>query len=134
MIINSTKDIISFFISLLVGVGLCVFYDTIKSIRLANKSKKISVFFQDILFFLISSLVTYTLLFVRAQGEIRWFILAAEFIGFLFFRIYLSKFLINFLKKTIIIIKSKIIFPLIKFAAKIINFLNAKLDKIFVKI
>lgn len=134
MIINSSKDIISFFISFFVGIVLSIIYDIIKTFRLVNKSKKYSIFVQDIFFSLIASIITYTLLFVRSQGEIRWFILISEFSGFIIFKLYLSNKFININKKIFSFIKNKIIFPLKNIFNKFINFLNKKLDKIFVKI
>lgn len=134
MIINSSKDIISFFIAFFVGIALSIIYDIIRTFRLVNKSKKYSIFIQDILFSLIASIITYTLLFVRSQGEIRWFILISEFLGFLIFKLYISNTFININKKIIIFIKNKIILPLKNIFNKFINFINKKLDKIFVKI
>ena len=133
MVINSEKDIISIFISILVGFGICFIYDIFKSFRLSFKNSNIAVLFEDILFFIIAGLITYTLLFVRAYGKIRWFILISELIGFILFRCYISKYLIRFNVSIIKFVKKTFLAKIKSALLSINKTFNDKIDKLFAK-
>lgn len=95
--INITDQIITFGLSLCLGALLCVFYDIIRALRKAGFNSFTAVFFTDIIFWLFSAFVTFIFLIVRTNGEIRGYVLLSELLGFILFRISLSKLLFKML-------------------------------------
>ena len=91
--LSNNTQIISFLVAVLFGALYCVYYDIFRSIRAAGFNKPASVFWQDILFFLHTGVVTFLLMLVFANGEIRFYILFGILIGFLLFNFTLSRFL-----------------------------------------
>ena len=134
MLIDSFSDFNSIFISLIAGFLLSLIYTFFKSYRCVCKCQKKSIFFQDILFSIIASLLTFLILLVRVKGEIRWFIQFFEFLGF-----FLTKrFLLNHLEKIIIktfnLIKFNLIKPIISIYKFVILKLNNFIDNFIIKI
>lgn len=95
--INLASQVVSFLYAMLTGVFLSVFFDFFRAARKNKKFTKIAVFFQDIAFFMMATIVTFLLLIARSNGEIRAYILFGEALGFFLFRITLSVFFLRFL-------------------------------------
>lgn len=132
MRINTSADILTFFISLVTGIAVSLIYSFFKSYRKVFKSSVISIVFQDVFYSLICATVTFLLLFTRVYGEIRWFVLVPEFIGFVFSKIFFENYIVKLFLPFFRTIK-KIIY-LIKILLEKINFfLNNILDKIIIK-
>lgn len=132
MRIDTSADILTFIISLLTGFGLAVIYIVFKAFRKTFKSGTVTVVFQDILFSLILSIITFTLLFVRVYGEMRWFVIVPEFIGFSVTKLFFEKYIIKpfipifkIIKKAVALLKMTFI--------KLSEFLNKIYDKISIK-
>lgn len=92
---TNSDQLVSFFVSLLFGVFYCLFYDLFRAVRRVFKSSYIAIFAEDIIYFLVISFVTFFLLLAYAKGEIRVYILAALFFGFLLCRVTVSKYVLN---------------------------------------
>ncbi len=90
---SNNTQIISFLMAVLFGTFYCAYYDIFRSIRAAGFNKPVSVFWQDIFFFLTTAIVTFLLMLVYSNGEIRFYILFGILIGFLSFNFTLSRFL-----------------------------------------
>ena len=133
MIINSTADLYSIFISILFGIAVSLVYDIFKSFRYVFKSGNISIIIQDIFFSVIAGMLTFLLLFLRAKGEIRWFILFFELLGFSVMRIYISKYLVKVISKMINIVNKYVFTPIYHFSNFICNKINDFFDKILKK-
>ncbi|MBQ7129049.1 MAG: spore cortex biosynthesis protein YabQ [Clostridia bacterium] len=99
MRINSNADLITFLLSIIVGIGMAVIYDLFKSMRKAFKFSVVSIVFQDIIYSVIAAIITFTLLFIRVYGEIRWFVLFAELFGAVLERKIISKVLVKSIYK-----------------------------------
>ncbi len=99
--ISNVAQISAFLYSLCLGAIFCVFYDVFRSLRLAVRFSDTVIFFQDIFYFLIISLVTFIFLLSKTNGEIRGFVIFGILIGFLVCNITISKFLLKFLSKII---------------------------------
>lgn len=134
MTIDSLSDVISVFISLLFGAVVSLIYDLFKSYRIAFKSSYAWIVVQDILFSIISAVLTYLLLYICVKGEIRWFVLIFEIIGFALFRNYISKTVVKIIVKINLFIKKAIIMHLKSGISLIENKINGFFDKIFNKI
>lgn len=95
--INLVSQIISFLYAVLVGIILSVFFDFFRALRKVKLYGKTAIFFQDIAFWIIATLITFLLLIARCNGEVRGYILIGELLGFFGYRITLSKFVLWFL-------------------------------------
>ena len=121
------------------GLGFCfsLIYDVFRILRLLTKPKAVAIFIEDIIFALICAILTFGLLLVRCNGEIRWFIFAGELCGFLTCRLTLSRLIysmadliIKFIKTIFRMIKKYIWNPIMKLKLKINIFIIACFKKI----
>ena len=74
-----------------VGAVFAAVYDVLKACCIVNKANSIIVFIKDVTFSLFAFFVTFMLLMARSNGMVRGYILFWIFIGFLLFRISISK-------------------------------------------
>lgn len=89
--INSLSQFISFLYALALGGIFCLFYDIFRSFRHIFKFGDIAVVFQDIIYFIIISFVTFIFLLSVTNGEIRGYILFGIALGFLICALTISK-------------------------------------------
>ena len=97
--INNSLQTICFLRALVLGVFLCLLYDFFGSLRKAGISSDFAVFIQDILFFIIASPLIFIFLLATTNGEIRLYIILGIAIGFLIFKMTVSKLLVFLLSK-----------------------------------
>ena len=101
--INSSFQAVSFLYSVLFGVLYCLFYDFFRVLRKLNKSTELSVFFEDLFYFVVIAFVTFLLLMSLSNGEIRGYILFGMAVGFV-----ICYFTISQIHETIRSVASKI--------------------------
>ena len=89
--ITVKSQILTFFYAVTLGIILSVLFDFFKTIRISYKHNNIFVFIEDIVFFLISTFLTFMFLMARCNGEFRTYVISAILIGFFIYRITLSK-------------------------------------------
>ncbi len=109
--ITVKNQLISFLCAVVVGIFLSFFFDFFRTLRQSFKHKKITVFIEDILFFLVATFITFLLLMARCNGEVRAYVIVSIVLGFFFYRITLSRLLLPvavFLLKFFIKIFNKI--------------------------
>ena len=94
-----------FWYSLVLGLILGMIYDIFKLFRLVFNSKKWSIFFQDILYFIIISLITFFFIIIFNKGEIRYYILIGQFIGWGIYYISCGRIVYKYSKNFLRIIK-----------------------------
>jgi len=116
------------------GVILCLIYDVFRTVRLIKRPTKILNFVQDIIYAIIAALVTFIMQLSLENGEIRWFILLFEGLGFIFCRKTLSRPLIFILTKIIKAIKRMYKFAQKTFIVPIQKFTVCKYRKTKIKI
>lgn len=108
--ISSYSQYICFVYSIVMGCTLCVLYDLFRLDRALFKRSALYVFFQDILFWVISAFVFYSFSVVFSNGQIRGYLLFGTALGFIIFNLTFSRlfrFLIKPVKALIKIIKLK---------------------------
>ena len=127
--INIGHQALTLIFSLCLGGVLCTVYDVLRASRKVGLNSFIIVFISDIVFWIISAFTTFIFLMARTCGEIRGYVLAGEFAGFLIFRLTLSRLTFPFFK---------IIFNAIRklylYFEKAFAFLYSKTDSIISKI
>lgn len=87
--------------SLMLGAFLGVFYDIFRILRLLINPKNLSVFIQDIIYFLISGFVTFVFVLIMNSGESRFYILAGEALGWILYHVSLGDFIYKKLKNIV---------------------------------
>ncbi len=89
--IDNTSQFLSFLISVAFGMGYCLLYDLIRAVRKAIKINDITVFFQDVFYFVFITLITFMLLSALTNGEIRAYVILGLIIGFVACYLTLSR-------------------------------------------
>lgn len=90
--------------SLAMGIFLGIFYDIFRIIRLLLNPKNLSVFIQDVIYFIISGFITFIFVLILNYGESRFYILAGEALGWISYHVTLGDFIYKKLKN---IVKSR---------------------------
>ena len=81
--------------AVILGGILCLFYDFFRGVRRERNCRSAEIFFQDVGYAFVAALLTFCLLLVRCNGEIRGYVLAFEALGFGLFRRFLSRYFLR---------------------------------------
>ncbi len=104
--VDAYGQFITAVISAAAGVGLCLLYDLLRLLRYARHHTTLQVFVQDVLWWLVATVVTGMVLLVRCSGTVRFFALLGLVVGFLSCRFTLSIVLMKLGKKVIDAVKA----------------------------
>ncbi len=97
--IDVNFQIVTFLLSISLGVVLCLFYDIVRVMHKLFAKGFFEVFIIDLLFWVLASFLTFCFLIIRCQGTVRGYVLFGALIGFIAVRLTISKiFLIVFEK------------------------------------
>lgn len=75
----------SFLYSLLLGMGLGLFYDVFRILRIALPHRTIAVAMEDLVYWTSAAFLTFFFFFYTDGGRIRIYLLVGEAIGFIFY-------------------------------------------------
>lgn len=92
--ISLADQTLTFLLSLLGGVVLCLLYDLFRIFRLSRNTSSLGLFFEDIFYCVLCGFLTFCFFIVRCSGEIRGYVLLGELLGFLICRCTLSALLL----------------------------------------
>lgn len=87
-----TSQIIIFLFSMLLGAFLSLVFD---GFRISNAVLKVNlkrIFFEDVIYFILSAIITFTYILVVNSGEIRVYIILGEALGWIIYRFTIGKF------------------------------------------
>lgn len=108
-------QVLVFAYSTVLGILLGVTYDVFRIVRMIINSKNIAVFIQDVLYFILSGVITFLFVLGVNSGESRFYILAGEGIGWIVYHVTIgdviykcSNMIVSKTKSKIISIKEKI--------------------------
>lgn len=104
--IDNLLQIINFARSLCLGAVFCLIYDILRALRTLFDFSAVSIFFQDIIFSLLSAFITFVFLLSVTNGELRGFVFISIAFGFLISRFTISRAWVWLLKMIIGFIKS----------------------------
>lgn len=93
MVLSNLQQSAVFLWSLLFGAGLGLFYDLFRWFRLFVRCSTVSVFFQDLAYFLTAAVASFLFIFEVNDGTVRLFILAAFLAGGVSFRLTVGQLL-----------------------------------------
>ena len=99
MIVSVSEQLCVFGLAALMGAALGVLYDVFKVIRLVGLSSAVLVFFEDILFFAISTVTVFSFYMQVTDGKFRVYPLASAALGFALYFLTLEKVVFFFIKK-----------------------------------
>ena len=85
------KELWIFSYSCLLGLGLGILYDVFRIIRMLINTKNITIFLQDVIYFIVSGLITFLFVLGINEGQSRFYILAGEGIGWIAYHITLGE-------------------------------------------
>ena len=85
--VPQNEQLAIFISSLGVGFLLGILYDVLRALRLSLTKSKVAVIVFDILYFLLFGLCTCLFILALNKGEVRFYIIAGEIIGALFYYI-----------------------------------------------
>lgn len=105
----------AFLFSLLLGLSLGAFYEAIRFIRICFNLEKAGVIISDIIFMLCSSIALFLFSLAFLLGFVRIYVIAGCFLGFLFFKLTVGRFL------------AKVYCPVISFFKKISRKIRKKI-------
>ena len=109
------EQMLTFLFSIIIGIVICLWYDFFRIIRLCRRFGQLAIFIQDILFWVVSALLTFFLLMARCDGVPRFYVFFGEAAGFIVCRLTLSRVLM------------KISGAVVKVIKRFLRFLGAKL-------
>lgn len=134
----STYQNPTFLYSCILGIILGIYYDIFKIFRIATPFTQKQLFFCDLFFMSTSAISTFIFLLALNSGRIRVHLLAGELIGFIVYRLTLSrliilfaKYIINTVKRVLRSIKRKLVLPLFSSILKVFKFIYSKFSSIF---
>ncbi len=123
-------------LSFLLGAFLCFVYDIFRLDRIVFKRSTFVVVIEDIFFWIIAAFLTFCLLLINTNGQIRTYILIIEGIGFVVFYFTVSKFMFlpaKFLRRIVFKIRKKYAL-FINYISNIDAFFNDKYKTVFLKL
>lgn len=85
------KELWIFSYSCLLGLGLGILYDVFRIVRMLINTKNITIFLQDVIYFIVSGLITFLFVLGINEGQSRFYILAGEGIGWIAYHITLGE-------------------------------------------
>lgn len=147
MEISATNQAYNFFIFMINGCGIGIIFDIFRILRKAFKTSDLITYIEDILFWILSGILTLYTITMFNDGEIRLYIFVAIIIGAFLYILTISKFIIkasvfiiNFIKSVlgkiifIITYPIKLLYNVIrKIFLKPINFICINIKKILSK-
>ncbi len=137
--VPQSEQLTIFVASLGLGFLLGIMYDVFRAIRLSLTNSKIAVIVFDLLYFFFFGLFSFLFILALNKGEIRFYIIAGEFIGALFYYISFGIAAIKFTDLCVRGLKRvyKFIFKLISAPFRLIKrvflHLSKKLKRLFKK-
>ena len=103
------------------GAVLSVIYDIFRIIRVAFGGKKTAVFVEDLIFSLVALVLTFVFVIAFNNGELRFFVLIGELLGFVTCHYTIGRIIIGFSRAIINSVKwfFKLVFtPIVKLFKK----------------
>lgn len=117
-----------FLVSILWGSLIIVFYDCLRIIRKVIKHKEFFIALEDVLYWVISSLLIFNMMHKQNNGIIRTFSIIAMFIGMLLYHKLFSELFVELVSFIIIKIK-RLIFKVLTYLMKPLSWLRGVFNK-----
>lgn len=113
-------------LSAVLGGIFCIFYDIFRAVRLAVKFSDTAVFLQDIIYFFVLSIATFSFLLATTNGQVRIYVLVGMSLGFVIVRYTVSCVLMKIYSLLL-----KIILSVIRRLSVVKNMIFSYFERIF---
>ncbi|MDF1495775.1 spore cortex biosynthesis protein YabQ [Caproiciproducens sp. CPB-2] len=130
MNLSLTAQLQGFVIAIAAGVFLGAYYDIFRIFRTVFQSERRAVFFQDLFYMVTAAFVTFLLALGVNYGEVRFYILAGEGIGWCLYYLTVGTVTYRVFRFIAGIVRKFVIVPVKKLLAKISHLLLSVLKKI----
>lgn len=97
-----------FLYSMLLGIVLGVMYDIFRITRMIINSKNLAIFIQDVLYFVVSGLITFFFVLKANSGDSRVYIIIGEGLGWILYHLTIGEFIYKCSNSFVIGVKRKI--------------------------
>lgn len=104
--ISNSLQLLSFARTLLLGVIICLIYDILRAYRKVYNFSHTEIFFQDVIFSIVTAFVVFLFLLGVTNGEMRGYVFFGLAIGFVISRLSLSRIWFFVLRLILSMIKS----------------------------
>ena len=121
------EQAVIFLYAVALGGILCAVYDVFRIIRIAFGGKITAVFVEDIIFSIIALLLTFIFVVAFNNGELRFFVLLGELLGFTVYYFTLGRLTMSISKGIISLVKKLINLLLMPFV-RLFGFLKGKIE------
>ncbi|MGE4282578.1 MAG: spore cortex biosynthesis protein YabQ [Clostridia bacterium] len=118
MEVSVTNQAYIFLSSIVGGLIIGLVFDIFRILRRVIKTVNFITYIQDILFWIIVTMIIFLLVFVTNDGELRWYEFLGVVLGIIFYNLLFSTYvikisvtIINFIKKSILLILKVLLFP-----------------------
>lgn len=108
--ISILSQVLVFLFSIVLGLIFGVIFDFFRIIDTISNTSLKKLFFEDILYFFIMSILTFIFMLIFNKGDFRIFIVIGELIGFFLWHFTLGKINVRFFSNILIFLKSKFLF------------------------
>ena len=96
-----TSQVTIFLFSIVLGAVLSVLFDGFRVVNAVFRANWKRIFFEDIVYFILSAIITFTYILIMNMGEIRFYIIWGELIGWVIYRLTIGKFIYKILLSAI---------------------------------
>ena len=118
----------TFLLACALGVLLSIFYDVFRVLRLVAQWQTLQIFFQDIIYFTVCGFFTFTFALATNCGNVRFYIVAGEIIGWCVYHLTFGGFIMRVLIRTVSFLRGILKKGKIKFVAPL-QAMRGKLGK-----
>ncbi len=122
-----THEVFIFFQACILGAFFGALYDVFRIVRLSFPNPKFLVFIEDVLYFLIITLASFTFIVIQNSGYLRAFLVIGELLGAIlyFFTVSIiimksANIIIKLIRKVLLFVYNLTLRPLVKFFCYII--------------
>lgn len=120
-----------FLVSILAGVLLGLFYDFFRIYRTVFRPEKRAVFFQDLFYMACAALITFLVSVGVNFGEVRFYILAGEAIGWCLYYLTIGTVTYQVFRFVSHILRKYLIYPLKRFFGMIFRWIFKKFNLLY---
>lgn len=99
--VDNFAQIATFAMALGVGLGLSLLYDVFRLFRLLWPPSKLLLFFEDVLYWVLSAVSVFCFLLVRCDGSIRFFAMLGLLLGWLVCHLTISRWIYRLSKRLV---------------------------------
>ena len=120
MEVSVTNQAYIFISAIVGGIIIGLLFDVFRILRKMIKKNNVLTYIEDILFWILATGITFALVFITNDGELRWFEFVGILLGVVFYHMVFSSFvikialtLIHIMKKVITVMIKIMLFPVV---------------------